>query len=137
MMYANGKGVIGNNKTAVKWYTLAAEQGYSVAQNNLGLMYANGKGVVGNYRVALKWRTLAAKQGNASAQFYLGNMYQFGKGVPQHYLRAYMWSSLSIYNGSKRGHIVREAIAKILASAQVVEAQKMSTSCLESGYTDC
>ncbi|MCP4953504.1 MAG: hypothetical protein GY922_16825 [Proteobacteria bacterium] len=27
----------------MKWYTLAAEQGDSNAQNNLGVMYANGR----------------------------------------------------------------------------------------------
>ena len=35
----NGEGVPENDKTAVKWYTLAAEQGISDAQYNLGVMY--------------------------------------------------------------------------------------------------
>ena len=34
-----------NYEEAVKWYRLSAEQGYSYAQNNLGLMYENGEGV--------------------------------------------------------------------------------------------
>ena len=44
-MYYNGKGVPQDYKTAVKWYTLAAEQGNAYAQNNLGTMYYQGEGV--------------------------------------------------------------------------------------------
>ena len=39
LMYEFGKGVLKNEKTAVKWYTLAAGQGYTSAQRNLGVMY--------------------------------------------------------------------------------------------------
>ena len=35
-MYSNGKGVTQDDKTAVKWYTLAAEQGDARAQFKLG-----------------------------------------------------------------------------------------------------
>ena len=43
VMYDNGKGVPQDYAEAVKWYRLAAEQGYARAQYNLGLMYDNGK----------------------------------------------------------------------------------------------
>ena len=33
LMYYNGEGVPQDDKTAVKWYTLAAEQGYAKAQS--------------------------------------------------------------------------------------------------------
>jgi len=33
-------------KEAVKWYLKAAEQGYALAQFNLGNMYYNGDGVL-------------------------------------------------------------------------------------------
>ena len=36
-MYASGEGVPEDDKEAVKWYRLAAEQGYAQAQYNLGL----------------------------------------------------------------------------------------------------
>jgi TPR repeat protein len=35
-MYSDGKGVPENDKTAVEWYTLAAEQGHEYAQLYLG-----------------------------------------------------------------------------------------------------
>ena len=44
-MYAKGQGVPQDYAEAVKWYRLAAEQGFAMAQDNLGLMYKNGQGV--------------------------------------------------------------------------------------------
>jgi len=44
-MYDNGLVVPDNDKTAVKWYTLSAEQGDAWAQFNLGVMYDYGHGV--------------------------------------------------------------------------------------------
>jgi len=57
-----------NFKAAVKWYTLAAEQGHTLAQHNLGIMYHHGLGVPQDYKTALQWFTLAAEQGLAPAQ---------------------------------------------------------------------
>ena len=72
--HRKGQGVPQDYKTAVKWYRLAAEQGYVRAQYNLGLMYANGQGVPQDYKTAVKWFRLAAEQGNADAQYNLGVM---------------------------------------------------------------
>jgi TPR repeat protein len=38
-MYDKGEGVPEDDKEAMKWYRLAAEQGYASAQSNLGVMY--------------------------------------------------------------------------------------------------
>ena len=64
---------------AVKWYRLAADQGYADAQNNLGVMYDQGQGVPQNYAEAVKWYRLAADQGDAAAQYNLGVMYDKGQ----------------------------------------------------------
>ena len=45
LMYERGDGVPKSYKTAVKWFTKAAEQGDARAQYNLGLTYHNGDGV--------------------------------------------------------------------------------------------
>ena len=37
-MYKNGRGVPQDDKTALKWYRLSAEQGHALAQNNLELL---------------------------------------------------------------------------------------------------
>ena len=59
-MYANGQGVTQDYAEAVKWFKLAAAQGYASAQYNLGLMYANGQGVTQDYVIAHMWSNLAA-----------------------------------------------------------------------------
>ena len=66
-MYQTGKGVAQDYKTAVKWYTLAAEQGNAKAQSLLGIMYETGKGVAQDYVKAHMWFNIAAIDGNADA----------------------------------------------------------------------
>jgi TPR repeat protein len=98
-MYEKGQGVPQDNKTAVKWYTLAADQGIAVAQTNLGYRYEKGLGVPQDYETALKWYRLAAEQGNAFAQYGLGTMYYLGLGVPQDYKTAVKWYRLAAEQG--------------------------------------
>jgi uncharacterized protein len=99
-MYANGRGVVKNERTAVEWYTKAAEQGNAAAQNNLGLMYDFGKGVVKNERTAVEWYTKAAEQGAAGAQYNLGAMYANGEGVVKNERTAVEWYKLIHLNFS-------------------------------------
>ena len=44
-MYARGQGMRENYAKAVKWYRLAANQGFANAQTSLGFMHVNGQGV--------------------------------------------------------------------------------------------
>jgi TPR repeat protein len=67
-MYANGRGVPEDDAEAVRWWRLAAEQGYAAAQNNLGDMYENGQGVPEDHVPAYMWYNLAAAQGSEIAQ---------------------------------------------------------------------
>ena len=78
MSYYNGDGVLQDYKEAVKWYKLAAEQGYANAQYNLGKMYAKGQGVIQDYKEALKWYKLAAAKGYKDAGFIV-SMYELDK----------------------------------------------------------
>ena len=59
-MYKNGEGILQDYKTAVKWYTLAAEQGNFFGQFNLGWMYYDGKGVLQDDIYAHMWWNIAA-----------------------------------------------------------------------------
>ena len=52
---------------AIRWYRLAAMQGVSAAQSNLGVIYATGKGVPLNYTQAYIWWSMAQKQGDIDA----------------------------------------------------------------------
>ena len=56
-----------DQKKAVEWYTMAAEQGDAAAQYNLGLCYANGHGVKKNIETAVEWFNKAANQGDSDA----------------------------------------------------------------------
>ena len=102
-MYANGE--------AVRWYRLAAEQGYAAAQFNLGVMYATGEGVPEDDAEAVRWYRLAAEQGYAAAQFNLGLMYATGEGVPEDAAEAVRWVRLAAEQGDvhravqPRGHV--------------------------------
>ena len=88
LMYAKGTSVAQDDAKAVK---LAAEQGLSEAQFNIGNEYANGTGVPQDDAEAVRWYRLAADQGNASAQYNLGLSYGQGRGVPQDDAEAVRW----------------------------------------------
>ena len=49
----------------MKWYRLAADQGYALAPFHLGEMYTFGQGVPQDYVQAHMWYNLAAAQGEA------------------------------------------------------------------------
>ena len=66
-MYADGEGVLENDKTAVKWFTKAAEQGDADAQFNLGVMYFKGEGVLTDNRRSYMWFNLASYSGSEKA----------------------------------------------------------------------
>ena len=63
-MYENGTGVKQSNEKAAELYKLAADQGSSDAQYNLGVMYENGHGIEQSYKMARQWFTKAAEGGD-------------------------------------------------------------------------
>ena len=71
-MYAKGRGVPIDNREALRWYRLAAEQGSASARFLVGQMYEKGQGAPKDEREAVSWYRLAAKQGLAKAQLLLG-----------------------------------------------------------------
>ena len=110
----------------VRWYRLAAEQGFAWAQSNLGVMYAKGEGVPEDNAEAVRWLRLAAEQGLASAQFYLGIMYAKSDGVPEDAVYAYAWFSIAAAQGNTNAKEAKEFVAKLMTQAQITEAQKRS-----------
>jgi TPR repeat protein len=79
--YEGCRAVAQDYAEAVRLWRLAAEQGYAVAQSNLGSMFHLGQGVAKDYAEAVRLFRLAVAQGFASAQFNSGNMFESGKGV--------------------------------------------------------
>ena len=90
----------GDYATALREWTPLAEQGYALAQFNLGNMYRQGKGVPQNYKTAVKWYELAAEQGHAYAQYNIGVMYQNGNGVKQNYKTAVKYFHFAAISGN-------------------------------------
>ncbi len=60
IMYYKGRATAQDYPQAVKWWRLAAGQGFAEALNNLGMMYGNGDGVPADFVEAHKWFDLAA-----------------------------------------------------------------------------
>lgn len=98
---------------AIAWYRKSAEQGYSLAQFNLGFLYVNGlvlpdvrgdaaqrnpdqissgeRTLHQDYPNAFIWFSLAAAQDNPNAEYYLGMFYQHGHAVPRDDQKAFYW----------------------------------------------
>lgn len=93
--YYYGENVQQDYAEAVKWYRLAAEQGYAAAQNSLGHCYDLGVGVQQDDTEAIKWYWMAADQGDSDGQYFIGCSYHWGKGIQQDYAEAIKWFRLS------------------------------------------
>lgn len=127
-MYHEGQGVPQDDKEAVRWSRLAAEQAdpdaSATAQFNLGVCYHKGQGVPQDDREAVRWLRLAAEQADPDAQAGLGESYDEGRGVPQDYVQAYMWFNLAGASG-KAGVIERrDNIVSKMTPDQIAEAQR-------------
>ena len=104
-------------------------------------------GVEKNPKLAAEWYLKAAKQGEFYAQFILSQLYIDGEDVLADYRSAYMWLNLASYNlvqSENTGDYIRTDIKErkktlffLMTKDDISEAQKMSSRCLESNYTDC
>ena len=130
-------GVPQNDAQAVKWYQLAAEQGYAFAQYNLGGMYKNGRGVPQDYTEAVRLYRLSAEQGHALEQTNLGVLYVSGFGVQQDKVLAHMWFNLGAANGNEFGAENRESIAREMTSQEIEKAQALARTCMANEYKNC
>jgi S1-C subfamily serine protease len=98
--YADGKGVIRDQKAAIQWYATAAEQGNIFAQYRLGVKYHWGEGVPKNLIAAAGWYRRAAIGGYEPAQFILARMYDNGEGLPLNPVEAAKWYRKAAEQGS-------------------------------------
>lgn len=85
-------GVIARDETlALKYKLIAAEAGYSLAQDDVATLYL----VRRDYAHALPWLEAAARQGNSHALYNLSALYNGGLGVPKSPGRAAAFFRLS------------------------------------------
>lgn len=99
--YHRGKIVQRDLPAALRWYHLAANQGYRDAQYMLGLLNETGQaGVLEDFIEAVRWYGAAGANGHAESQYRLGLMYERGEGVAPDVLEKLRWHSLA----AKQGH---------------------------------
>jgi TPR repeat protein len=117
-LYANGKGVEQDSKTAVQWLRKAARQGWAAAQTLLGWCYAGGNGVSQNIAEAMEWYSAAAEQGDMDAMCSLADIYGSGQpGVEQNPQRMLEWYEKAANLGHPKAQYM---LGKLLADGKVV-----------------
>lgn len=130
LRYAEGDGVIQNDKEAAKWFELAAKQGLAEAQYQYGQILLQGRGVVQDYKAAFAWIEKPAQRGYAKAQYSLGELYRYGTGTEIDKARAYLWFNLAASQGVDAAAKARDSLVWQLKPEQIAamqaEARRMS-----------
>lgn len=117
-LYANGKGVAQDSKTAVKWLRKSAKQGWSAAQTLLGWCYAGGNGVSQNLADALEWYSAAAEQGDTDAMCSLADIYSSGHpGIEQNTQAMLTWYETAANLGHPKAQYM---LGKLLSAGELV-----------------
>lgn len=123
LRYAEGDGVVQNDKEAARWLALAARQGLPEAQYRYGLALLKGRGVVQDYRAAFSWIEKPAQRGYAKAQYSLGELYRYGTGTAIDKARAYLWFNLAAAQGVEAAAKARDNLVWQLKPEQIAAMQ--------------
>ena len=124
MRYAEGDGVIRDDKEAAKWFSLAAKQGLAEAEYQYGLALLRGRGVLQDYQAAFAWIEKPAQRGYAPAQYRLGELYRFGTGTGVDKPRAYLWFNLAAAQGMETAAKARDSLVWQLKPDQLAAMQE-------------
>ena len=124
MHFAEGDGVVKDDKEAAKWFALAAKQGLAEAQYQYGLALLKGRGVVQDYHAAFSWIEKPAKRGYAKAQYSLGELYRYGTGTAIDKARAYLWFNLAAAQGVDAAAKARDSLVWQLKPEQISAMQE-------------
>ena len=87
-MYNHGEGVVHDDQQAVYWYRKASEQGFAIAERNLGVMYVLGQGVEANETEAMRWFAKAVASGANPALINQALLYMQGSQTAHDYAAA-------------------------------------------------
>jgi class 3 adenylate cyclase len=124
--FENGEGTTQNYTEAIRWYTMAANNGNSGAQFNLAMIFEEGRGTPVNLQKAFYWCTKAADQGEVAAQYNLGLFLAEGKGCHEDLIQSHMWFSLASMRGDKDALSNRNTLAKRLKPQELNESKKLA-----------
>ena len=107
---------------AARWYRLAAEQGVSDAQYNLGQLHSLALDAPPDPHRAARWMRLAAEQGHLRAQYRMGNFYRIGIGVTRDNVSALVWLSLAAAGGHEKANRERKNLADRMTPEELAQA---------------
>ncbi len=124
--YDNGVGVPEDDQEALRWYRLAADQGYAQAQVAVGAYYFLGEILPEDFQEGVRLFRLAANQGSLEGQLALAWLYQEGMGVPQDLVYAYAWFNIAGSAPSEYALEEKNKVAQSLTKAQISEGQELS-----------
>ena len=99
--YYYGRGVAQDYAAALTWYRKAANEGYALAEYNIGYLYEKGLGVLQNDAEAVVWFTKAAGKNHVAACNSVGWHYKKGKGVTKDYIKALQYLEQATDLGNK------------------------------------
>ena len=88
------QGILGFRKDATESLALlrkSADQGYPLAEADLGLAFLEGQRLPRDIDQAVLWYRKAADAGDATAQIALAKLYESGTGVPKDEAQALTW----------------------------------------------
>lgn len=122
--YADGNGVVKNDKEATRWFEKAARHGQAEGQYRYGLALLEGRGVVQDYKAAFNWIEQPAKLGHSNAQYSLGELYRYGTGTVMNKAQAYLWFNLAAAQGVEKAAKARDSLVWQLKPEQISAMQE-------------
>lgn len=126
IMYDFSVGVEKSNKKAIELYKEALVLDSPNVKYRLAIKYLQGDGVLQDFKKAHDLMKQAAFAGLLEAQFDLGAIYLNGYGIEINFKEAYAWMSLAALNGSVDAKEIRNKIAEILNTKDLLDAQERS-----------
>jgi len=129
---------------AVQWYRLSAEQGNSIAQNQLGVCLSLGLGASRNFPEAISWTKKALKLGESSAAHNLATIYRdmgqlkkafefYDRAVALGHMDSLLEVGLTLYYGVGV-KADRKAACKCFRKITIIEQNEVAQSTREDAF---
>ncbi len=94
--------IVRDIRKSIYWYELAAKQGHTLAQYNLGVKYIQGEGIPKNINKAMSLWLLSANAGHMQSQFNVGRAYFLGVGLEEDQRKATFWFQKAAAQGDPK-----------------------------------
>ena len=95
---------LGQPELGIKTLKAAADDGYPIAQNDLGQLYYIGDIVPADPKLAIKYLTVAAENAEINAQLTLGRIYSNSDFVSADFTKSLYYNTLAAEAGEPKGY---------------------------------